>query len=252
MVDVVREIELDASAEEVWRVVTEPAELAAWLGDEVELDGRRRAVAAASSTTAWRAGRGGRRRRTRASRSRSAGGTTDEGEAGASRVVITVVPSGGPTRLVVRETLCGRPGHGCRGRRRTVRWDVRLVCLAVLVACLALGARVRSDSSDRLDGVLGALADPTRRSLLRAARGPWPGDRHEPGSRPARHPPGGGEAPAGAGRRRAASSARGTGARCATAVEPARARRGGGLDGARPRPAGTVASARLRSRFDQR
>jgi uncharacterized protein YndB with AHSA1/START domain len=133
LVDVVREIELDASAEEVWRAVTEPAELAAWLGDEVELDvrpgGRGRVVDDGVARVVevddvqpghhvsfrwWVDG---------------------EGEAGASQVVITILPSGGPTRLVVRETLSG-PRARATARASDLRWDVRLVCLAVLVASL--------------------------------------------------------------------------------------------------------------------
>lgn len=138
--DVVREIELDAPADEVWQVVSEAAELSTWLGDVVELDvtpgGRGRVVdGGVARTVVVDDVEPGQRLAFRWWDDR-------DGEAGASRVVITVVPTGGPTRLVVRETpfhLTARAScaPAARSAAAALRWDVRLVCLAVMVGALA-------------------------------------------------------------------------------------------------------------------
>ncbi len=54
----------------------------------------------------------------------------DDGEDGASRVVLTVMPSDGPTRLLVRETAV----HSLAPRATAIAWEARLGCLAVLLA----------------------------------------------------------------------------------------------------------------------
>src|SRR5262245_40139610 len=101
-----REIELDATVEDVWRALTDEAELAAWLGDEVEL-----AVAPGGTGCVVDDGLVRLVRVDEVDEGRSlAFRWWDEtgGGAGASRVVITVMPGdrdgdGGSTRLRVRE-----------------------------------------------------------------------------------------------------------------------------------------------------
>src|SRR5690349_7528113 len=100
---VTRSIDLDASPDEVWQAITDADELGRWLADEAAFeavpgaparfveDGKiRHAVVEAVEDGRrlvflwW---------------------DDDEGEAGASRVALTVVPARGPTRLIVQETL---------------------------------------------------------------------------------------------------------------------------------------------------
>ena len=139
---VTREIELDVEPEELWRLVTEGEELGRWLADEAELEpvvggqGRfveddrvRRAVVDEVED--------GRRLAFR-------WWDEDEGEAGASRVVITLVPSGDTTRLVVHEMLAvasasasvvaSAAGSATGPAVPSLRWDVRLGCLGMLLA----------------------------------------------------------------------------------------------------------------------
>jgi uncharacterized protein YndB with AHSA1/START domain len=139
-----RQADIDATPEEVWAALGEPG---AWLADEGSLDLRpggegrlvddgvaRRAVVETVEEGSrlvyrWWDERGG--------------------EADASRVEIRVLPSEGPTRVVVRETRLGAGGAvasavarsplavrmaGARRTRATLRWEVRLTCLAVLCA----------------------------------------------------------------------------------------------------------------------
>ena len=134
-----REIELDASVEEVWAAMCEPD---TWLADEGSLDiavggtGRlvddgivRHAVVEAVET--------GRRLVYRW------WSDDDEGDA-ASRVELTLVPSDGPTRLLVRETrvVAQSPEELAALRVTTgptdraaatagLRWEVRFACLAL-------------------------------------------------------------------------------------------------------------------------
>lgn len=138
--DVVREIELDAPADEVWRVVSEAAELATWLGDEVALDvtpgARGRVVdGGVTRTVVVDDVEPGRRVSFR-------WWEEGDGDGGVSEVVITVVPGDGPTRLVVRETPLRLTASACvaplaRSQAASLRWDVRLVCLALMLGALA-------------------------------------------------------------------------------------------------------------------
>jgi uncharacterized protein YndB with AHSA1/START domain len=127
-----RQVELDASPEEVWRAVCEPA---GWLADEGTLDVR--------PGGEGRLVDDGVARRALVERVEAAGEQRrlvyrwwDEhgGGAGASRVEITVVPSGGPTRVIVRETPVATAAvHSLRGVPAVrSRWELRLLCLAVL------------------------------------------------------------------------------------------------------------------------
>jgi len=119
-----RHVELDASPDAVWDAVCAPD---TWLADEGRLDVRpggdgvltddgvvRRVVVETVEE--------GRRLVYRWWRD-------DEGEA--SRVEITVVPGGGPTRLVVRETHLAGP---VAAMTAAGRWELRLTCLAFLGA----------------------------------------------------------------------------------------------------------------------
>jgi uncharacterized protein YndB with AHSA1/START domain len=119
-----RQVELDASPDDVWDAVCAPE---TWLADAGSIDVRpggdgvlvddgvaRRVVVETVEA--------GRRLVYRWWRD-------DEGET--SRVEITVVPGGGPTRLVVRETRLA----GATAMMSTAhRWELRLTCLAFLGA----------------------------------------------------------------------------------------------------------------------
>jgi uncharacterized protein YndB with AHSA1/START domain len=167
-ISVERSVELDASPEDVWANVCAPQ---LWLADDGYLDVRP----------------GGTGRLTDAGVRRLAIVETvdpgrrlvyrwwpdrPEGGASASRVEITVEPSDGPTRLVVRETPllaplrsaaalgataslgsgspAGATGDAARVQARLrssvdgLRWDVRLLCLQL--ACLPLLVPVRRAS----------------------------------------------------------------------------------------------------------
>ncbi len=119
-----RQVELDASPDDVWDVICAPE---TWLADEGSLDVRpggdgvltddgvvRRVVVEIVED--------GRRLVYRWWRD-------DDGDA--SRVEITVVPGQGPTRLVVRET---RLTGSATLVGAAQRWEVRLTCLAFLGA----------------------------------------------------------------------------------------------------------------------
>ena len=127
-----RQIELEASPEEVWQLVCEPE---SWLADAGSVD--------------LRPGGSGRLVDDGVAR-RVEVETVDEGarvvfrwwdedhgEDGASRVEITVRPSTGPTALAIRETLLLPVARASvRGpkalARAGLRWEVRLACLAFL------------------------------------------------------------------------------------------------------------------------
>jgi uncharacterized protein YndB with AHSA1/START domain len=134
---VTRSVDLDASVEDVWQAVADPAERARWLDDE---DARSRHVRVDESApgerlvwTWWRPG--------------------DEGDASTVSVVLAPL-DGGRTRLVVTERLSAlasvRAGDrherapvalsAARARLRTL-WAARLVGLDV--ACLRSGAGAR-------------------------------------------------------------------------------------------------------------
>ena len=119
-----RQVELDASPDAVWDAVCAPE---TWLADEGSLDLREGGDGVLTDDGVQR---------------RVVVETVEEGrrlvyrwwrddEGDASRVEITVVPGGGPTRLVVRETrLAGATALMSAARR----WELRLTCLAFLGA----------------------------------------------------------------------------------------------------------------------
>ena len=127
-----RQIELEASPEEVWQLVCEPE---SWLADAGSVD--------------LRPGGSGRlvdegvARRVEVETVDDGARVVfrwwdeDHGEDGASRVEITVRPSTGPTALAIRETLLLPVARAAvRGprawARAGLRWEVRLACLAFL------------------------------------------------------------------------------------------------------------------------
>jgi uncharacterized protein YndB with AHSA1/START domain len=119
-----RDVELDASPDDVWDTVCRPE---TWLADEGAVDIRPGGRGVLTDDGVVR---------------RVVVETVDEGhrlvyrwwrddERDASRVEITVLPGRGPTRLVVRETrLAGAPAVASVARR----WELRLTCLAFLGA----------------------------------------------------------------------------------------------------------------------
>jgi uncharacterized protein YndB with AHSA1/START domain len=123
-----REIELDAELDEVWAALSHPEELGRWMADDVELDvvpggtgrmvedGRVRRVVVDEIvpehrlTLRW--------------------WDEEGGPSTASQVVLTVLPAGGGTRLLVRETALLPTARLAAGSR----WDIRVGCLAFLLA----------------------------------------------------------------------------------------------------------------------
>jgi uncharacterized protein YndB with AHSA1/START domain len=128
-----RQIELDASPDEVWEAVRQPD---TWLADEGTVD-------VAPGGTGRLVDDGVARRvvvETVDEGSRVVFRWWDEDDEGdASRVEITVVPSAGPTRLTVRETRLVPVARASVATPRAwsragLRWEVRLACLAFLRA----------------------------------------------------------------------------------------------------------------------
>jgi uncharacterized protein YndB with AHSA1/START domain len=137
-----RSVDLDATPDDVWRALTEPAELATWFGPEVELDvqpggrGRfvdddgsvRRAVVDQVHTGErlvlrwWPEG--------------------DDPGAGSSVVTFVVTPTGSGTRLVVTERLAAAASSSSAGGLRAAAdaartaWQWRLDVLLLRVAAL--------------------------------------------------------------------------------------------------------------------
>ena len=172
-----RQIELEASPEEVWQLVCEPE---SWLADAGSVDLR-------PGGTGRLVDEGVARRVEVETVDEGARVVfrwwdEDHGEDGASRVEITVPAVGGPTRRwpSARPCCCRWRGRRCvgRGPGRAPACAGRCAWHA-WPSCASPCACERSEPaiatmSDRLDGVLAALADPTRRSLFEAllARGP--------------------------------------------------------------------------------
>jgi uncharacterized protein YndB with AHSA1/START domain len=138
--EVERVVELDASQEDVWRCLIEPGQLALWLGDEVDVE-----LAPGAS---GRVVEDGRTRHLEVDEVVPGDHLAfrwwdeDDGEAGASCVTITLLPSDGPTTLVVREAPLGLRAQASveraevRDRFPGLAWDVRLGCLAFLLAAV--------------------------------------------------------------------------------------------------------------------
>jgi uncharacterized protein YndB with AHSA1/START domain len=135
-----RNVDLDASPAEVWRALTEPDELVAWFGPDVELD--------------LRPGGRGRFVDDDGSARRAVVDEVHQGErlvlrwwpegddpgAGASVVTFVVAPTGSGTRLVVTERLVARAStaslQAAAAAARTA-WMWRLDLLLLRLAAVA-------------------------------------------------------------------------------------------------------------------
>jgi uncharacterized protein YndB with AHSA1/START domain len=135
-----RNVDLDASPAEVWRALTEPAELATWFGPDVELD--------------LRPGGGGRFVDDDGQARRAVVDEVHHGErlvlrwwpegddpgAGASVVTFLVSPTGSGTRLVVTERLVAvASSASMRAAAEAARtaWMWRLDLLLLRLAAVA-------------------------------------------------------------------------------------------------------------------
>ena len=141
-----REVVLDTTAEELWTLLTDPAELGGWLGDEVQLDptpGGAASVLAGDGTV-----RHGRVVEAEAGRRLGFTWWPADDERVASTVRFTIDQEGERTRLTVVETLpepsaslrtgAGRKGSGRNGAAKAcsladagAAWDDRLLGLEV-------------------------------------------------------------------------------------------------------------------------
>ena len=134
-----RNVDLDASPAEVWRALTEPAELATWFGPDVELD--------------LRPGGGGRFVDDDGQARRAVVDEVHHGErlvlrwwpegddpgAGASVVTFVVAPTGSGTRLVVTERLVARASTvslraAAEAARTAWMWRLDLLLLRLATA----------------------------------------------------------------------------------------------------------------------
>ena len=135
-----RSIELDVADDELWHLLTDPAELATWLGDEVAIDlvpgGAGRVLddqierdliveqVIPGERIAWR-------------------WWPHDEPGSASRVEIVIAPHPGGTRVEVIETLLPTAtpvtALAAIGSRQALRWEVRLALIAIGAAasCLA-------------------------------------------------------------------------------------------------------------------
>ena len=133
-----RSVDLDATPDDEWRVLTEPEELAAWFGPEAELDPRPGGVGRFVDDD-------GLVRRAVVDRIRDGEELVlrwwpegDDPAAGASVVTFAVRPSGSGTRLVVTERLAAT-GASLRAAAdaAATAWQWRLDVLLLRVAALA-------------------------------------------------------------------------------------------------------------------
>ena len=180
--EVVREIELDADPEDVWEALTDEAQLEEWFANDVELD----PTPGGRGVFRWDNGE------TREAVVES----VEEGE----RIVLRFDDDGVVDLRVVRD------------RRRQPRAGAGGSTVLVDGARVPRAVRMR----DQVDAVFSALADPSRRFVARDAGDAGHGDADRARGRPARHPPGGGEAPGRAPRAPASSRHRGPDGRRAT------------------------------------
>ena len=191
-------VTLPADLDEAWDLLTRPDDLAGWLGREVVLDptpgaagrGRRprRHACATWSSTRGRAGPppgvalvGRRRRRAepatwRSPSPRSSDGTARaRGRGAGAGATPGRAQAAGPARR-------GRTGS-CTSRRCS--WSPPP----------SGGEPTAADAEARAGAVFEALADPTRRAVLRDVAEHGPAHGHRAGRRAARQPPGGRQAP---------------------------------------------------------
>ena len=133
MTQVIRRVDLDVDAEELWSLISDPAQLATWLGDEVDLDVRPggHGVIVDDGVTydvevdevvegervSWR---------------------WSDGEGTASRVELVVEPDGDAAGLVVTETLLEPEPVAASPTIATaaVRWEVRAALTQLRAGCV--------------------------------------------------------------------------------------------------------------------
>lgn len=127
-----RTLDVPASADELWAAITDPDELATWLGDEVTVDLRPGGTGVVVD--------GDEERHLRVDE-------VDEGQrwaftwwpaAGpqdiaATSVELVVLPRVGGSRLIVRESLPA----AVQASRPTSRWDLRLALVGLQITCRA-------------------------------------------------------------------------------------------------------------------
>ena len=192
-----RQVTLPVDLEEAWDLLTRPDDLAGWLGAEVD-----------ARPHPGRRGRGRRPRRHRArgwssTRSSRAGGWPGAG--GTTTAPSEAQPGGdhprarrrtAPRVRVVEELVGAAPGRpqapaparpgrtGCSTSRRC-SWSPPP----------SGGDAGPPDADARAGAVFEALADPTRRAVLRDVAEPRPAHRHRAGRRAAGQPPGRRQAP---------------------------------------------------------
>jgi uncharacterized protein YndB with AHSA1/START domain len=136
--EVTREVVVDASLEDVWRLVTDEAELATWMADAVRLDPRPGGEVRFTEGEDVRVGRV-----TEVDEARRLQLVWwPEGGGPASEVTLTVERVAEGTRLVVAERVTG--GVGLKGRSMASMWDDRLLglelrCLVSASARVGLG-----------------------------------------------------------------------------------------------------------------
>ena len=141
-----REVVLPVDRERAWELITEPAELEGWLADEVEFEPEEGAPSASPATTASCA---------RASSRRSTERRADRLPLGRlARRVGARGPDPGGTRFVVTEHRLADDGA------------------ALGPALMRAGARCAWPEPTRTSArVFAALADPTRRQVVRSLSG---------------------------------------------------------------------------------
>ncbi len=212
--EITREIELDAPADDVWRLLADPDELAGWVGDEV----RERRVLRRRRRPPPHLDLGARRRRVARSRS-----------------------------TVVEDRRAHAPsGSSSADRSAAARacsigdaWDDRLFGLELRASPThRLVAADRADVADAGEVVFDALADPTRRAVLRAVAEDGPLTATELGAAPARDAPGRRQAPRRARATPVSCGGSATGRDVRFSFDAATARRGPRLDRRCRRPLG--------------
>lgn len=128
-----RTLDLDCSADALWRLVTSPDDLAGWLGRDVVLDlraggrGRLTDDDGSARTLAVRDVVDGERL--------AFAWWPEDDEQAASEVVFAVEPAEQGSRLVITETAAGAAAASA-----TSSWDTRLIALWLSVCALATAA----------------------------------------------------------------------------------------------------------------
>ena len=135
---ITRQIDLDTPADALWDLVSDPAEMADWLGDTVEVDVRPGGEGAIVDDGIVRHVV---IEEVRESRQLSFTWWEPDDRSRASRVVFTVDTHGAGSRLTISETRHDvSPRLSARASASAVRWEVRAVALW---ACTVAGVSLR-------------------------------------------------------------------------------------------------------------